>query len=625
MFESRADNNSNIRLCIIDDISPDTFEFLREYFYNLDPKMNNFNAVEIVYASTKYLLPSLQHPCSKFINGLYDTQTGTNKLDIYSCWLPMMVQLYNIGFHDMSISLLNKSLHLYQDAKTAMEQQGFLDLPLHIFKVLVSSDEFGGDEYYIYTKIIQWVQYQIKKKSDKQEEEKQQDQVSERMEKLMHNFKYAIRWPLIPLTYYKNNQCGQYCLNKDELKLIDGLLTNPEQDLMNDYKYYDKFKCYYRDFNKNQNDEECFSFKYYESEKIKNDNMMILQFVFVDLDFNNPERNRALKSPTFYGCIIDKTSTMNDFRKYCSKRFDIINNDYQNVFICLILEGKIFHVFNIKDKMTDLDTNKYLICVYYSPLIIIRSIKVEMDDSEDDNHINKQIIDHQQNDFYPFSETIDGWNYRWNYIDDIEKRKQNDGNDENKETKIKPKKKKQHLLSIVHVDPQHSENLKPLCGIPILLNLFSETKINLFTLQKHYLSNIAKIIMDDELYESIIKSNVHSIKFIDDDIKRYFNIIVRRQFIYYTALDTESILKLNKSDTQNLLCLKFEPDQIHNFKKSFTHSIKYCRKHISAPPTSKQWKLSQDYTEKKMIRVFRTKQTMKLKSKPIQNDAMDKQ
>lgn len=81
-------------------------------------------------------------------------------------------------------------------------------------------------------------------------------------------------------------------------------------------------------------------------------------------------------------------------------------------------------------------------------------------------------------------------------------------------------------------------------------------------------------------------------------------------------MDKESMIKMNKADAQNVVCLRFEADQIHNFKGAFTSTIEHCRKHISAPPTSMEWKATAEYTEKKMIRKFRNRKTVKLKAKP---------
>merc|ERR1712228_253301 len=157
-----------------------------------------------------------------------------------------------------------------------------------------------------------------------------------------------------------------------------------------------------------------------------------------------------------------------------------------------------------------------------------------------------------------------------------------------------------------HFDYNHKDCIKPLFGCPILFNLFS--------LQHHFISNMAKIMMDNQIF--FIKSAMPTDFFQHSNIKNFFNLIVRRQFVEYNALDSESMLVLNKAECQNIVCLKFEPEHIHLFKKSFTSSIAYCRKHISAPPTSMGWKKSDDYTEKKLVRLFRKKKTKKLKEKP---------
>ncbi len=294
-------------------------------------------------------LPTLQYPCSKFIHSLYDGKTGVN--DIYTC-LPVMVQLYEIGFHDMSISLLNKSLHLYKNGYDAMEQNGFLSLPLHILKVLVSCDEFGAEEYYIYNKIIECAQFQIQKYGKdniknvfvtKDECKNDNNDIKlTGMEILMNEFKYLIRWCLMPISYYKENKYGQYCLNKNELEIISNLITKPSKYLFENtyFEFCNKFNCCYRDYNKYLDDKKCISYEFYNELKDNNENI-ILQFVYVDSDFSNPNTNRSLKSPTFYGCIMNKTATINDFRKYCASRFNIniiknINN-YENIFVCLIL------------------------------------------------------------------------------------------------------------------------------------------------------------------------------------------------------------------------------------------------------------------------------------------------
>ena len=202
----------------------------------------------------------------------------------------------------------------------------------------------------------------------------------------------------------------------------------------------------------------------------------------------------------------------------------------------------------------------------------------------------------EKGDVYPYSTNIEGYTYRWNYFDDIQRQRNQP---------LRARRKRQHLLSIVHVDSDHPDNLKPLCGVPLLLNLHCESRVNLFTLQKHFLCDIARIIIDDDLYESVAQNERHSIQFEDECIKKYCDLMVRRQF-----------------DTQNVVCLRFEPDQIHNFKAAFSSTIGHCRKHISAPPTSMEWTPSAAYTEKKMVRLFQNKRTMKLRAKPTENGAI---
>jgi len=332
------------------------------------------------------------------------------------------------------------------------------------------------------------------------------------------------------------------------------------------------------------------------------DTQRILEFVFVDLDWNQPQKHRLLKTPTFYGCALDMNATVADLQKHCSSQFNIGSE----VFVCLIVEGKIFHVFHKDDPIADLKS-EYLICVYHAPLRDIRSIEVQIVDSENGNHgINGIEFDEKDNcDLYPYSTDIEGFTYRWNYVEEIEKQRNQ---------QRKPKNKRQHLLSIVHVDNDHPDNLKPLCGIPLLLNLYCESRINLFTLQKHFLCDIARIIMDDDLYEAVVNNERHSIQFEEECIKKQCSLAVRRKFMFYSAMNKESDIKLNKAVTQNVVCLRFAENYIHNYKAAFTSTIERCRKHISVPPTSLGWKQTNGYTEKKMVRLFRNKRMMNMNS-----------
>ena len=328
-------------------------------------------------ARSVHILPALQHPIHQYIHSLYDiasyskkeSKKDSNTGDIYTC-LPLMIQLYDTGFHDLSLSLLHKSMSLYRNAYSAMEQQGFLELPLHILKGLIHSDAFGADEYDIYRKVIQWVEHRVS--------------TEEAIKALMQSFRYSIRWPLIPLSCYKETQCGQYCLSEEQREWIMELLSNPTESLMScPPETMREIKCFYRDHNKHVDDADCLSFPYYSSlndkkekeidtETAGTETQCSLQFVFVDLDFDRPERERLLKTPTFYGCSMASNSKINDFRRYCCQRFDI--GDFDNIFVCLVLEGKIFHVFYGDDSISDLNTDRYLICVYHVPLRDIRGI-----------------------------------------------------------------------------------------------------------------------------------------------------------------------------------------------------------------------------------------------------------
>eukprot|EP00485_Elphidium_margaritaceum_P005109 CAMPEP_0202696238 /NCGR_PEP_ID=MMETSP1385-20130828/9531_1 /ASSEMBLY_ACC=CAM_ASM_000861 /TAXON_ID=933848 /ORGANISM="Elphidium margaritaceum" /LENGTH=235 /DNA_ID=CAMNT_0049352355 /DNA_START=1 /DNA_END=708 /DNA_ORIENTATION=+ len=229
------------------------------------------------------------------------------------------------------------------------------------------------------------------------------------------------------------------------------------------------------------------------------------------------------------------------------------------------------------------------------------------DEDDDDDILNRQAS------LYPHTTTIHDMEYRWRFSS----------------TNEHGSTKKQRLVSIVHLDPENRDVIRPLCGIPFLLNVYAAANVNLFTIQQHFLSSVGHVIMNDLWFESVQNNAVdqdHRRQKLDTDtMRQYFNIITRRSFIEYTDFDADKSLRLNDIGSDNVLCLKFEAGQIHYFKKAFTHSLSYCGRHISLPPTSMQWKPNKDYTHKKMIRYLRIKQSMKLNAKPMDDNDNDAQ
>merc|ERR1712176_743624 len=203
---------------------------------------------------------------------------------------------------------------------------------------------------------------------------------------------------------------------------------------------------------------------------------------------------------------------------------------------------------------------------------------------EDDYYSMQNAVDSDA-----FFAQIDGWKCQCKYVQ-------------------KTGRKRQHLLSIVHFDANHKDIIKPLYGVPILLNLYCESRINLFSLQYQLLGKLAKIMMDEQIY--LIKSAMSTDFFRYDNVVNLFKLVVRRQFVEYGALDSESMVTLKQADCRNIVCLRFEQEHAHLFKQSFTASIDHCRKHISAPPTSMGWRKTADFTEKRLIRKFRKKKPM---------------
>lgn len=66
LFGNMKESESKVKIHL-SDIDSNTFEFLQQFFYRLNPQITQKNVIGILYASNKYLIKHLKYACIKFI------------------------------------------------------------------------------------------------------------------------------------------------------------------------------------------------------------------------------------------------------------------------------------------------------------------------------------------------------------------------------------------------------------------------------------------------------------------------------------------------------------------------------------------------------------------------------
>eukprot|EP01084_Bolivina_argentea_P034165 63231_1 len=87
----------------LQDIKPNTFEFLRLFCYGLDPVLNAKNVVGILQCSDKYLIEPLKKACIQYISSINITSDGNS-----SDFLKLLIQLNHYNLTDKIVEIIDK-------------------------------------------------------------------------------------------------------------------------------------------------------------------------------------------------------------------------------------------------------------------------------------------------------------------------------------------------------------------------------------------------------------------------------------------------------------------------------------------------------------------------------------
>jgi len=91
---------------VLEDIMPLCFEFLRAYFYCLNPPLCGDNAADVLYAAKKFGLPALASAARDFclnVQGFHDS-------------LAVLPRVHELGYYDLSQRILDDN-ELFEDAR----------------------------------------------------------------------------------------------------------------------------------------------------------------------------------------------------------------------------------------------------------------------------------------------------------------------------------------------------------------------------------------------------------------------------------------------------------------------------------------------------------------------------
>lgn len=97
-------------LIVMEDIMPPCFEFLRAYFYCLNPPLCGINAADVLYAAKKFGLPALENAAYDFclnVSGLHDS-------------LAVLPRVHELGYYDLSQQILDNN-ELFEEARNMFQ------------------------------------------------------------------------------------------------------------------------------------------------------------------------------------------------------------------------------------------------------------------------------------------------------------------------------------------------------------------------------------------------------------------------------------------------------------------------------------------------------------------------
>jgi len=212
------------QVIVIEDVTADCFEFLRQYFYCLNPVINVENVSYILYAARKLKISSLIEATQQFILAV----KGVDDL------LLILSLLHALTLRDMcnEVIMANK---LNEDAAKVFHSRNLNLLPTELMIRLLQQATFQTvklTEEAVFEKCVIWAKYHAGKHaqggSDKEVPviddqgvgaDESDDEKEVVVEKDPKNWKSVIQ-PLLPHVRFPNMQGNYFAANVVELKLL---------------------------------------------------------------------------------------------------------------------------------------------------------------------------------------------------------------------------------------------------------------------------------------------------------------------------------------------------------------------------------------------------------------------
>ncbi|KAK3084888.1 hypothetical protein FSP39_020808 [Pinctada imbricata] len=142
MFQGLMANHSKERISI-PDINSDTFKQMLEYIYCEDTKVEAKNALPLLYAARKYCLAGLESKCVRVMQ--------------HGITVDNVCHMYKQADKFDELELKKKCLEfIIHHSKDILKSVSFTELPFHLVKEIVKSDELECKEDVICDAVLRW-------------------------------------------------------------------------------------------------------------------------------------------------------------------------------------------------------------------------------------------------------------------------------------------------------------------------------------------------------------------------------------------------------------------------------------------------------------------------------------
>jgi len=223
---------------VFEDVTPDCFRFLREYFYSLNPVINLSNIADIFYAAHKLKVAHLIEAAKQFI----DECAGINELVL------VLSQLHARKLYQECDRIIAKrKLFEGQQAIEVLRCENLKSMPTELMIRLLRYDSTRMDEEIIFEKCTKWAQWKEKVALAKKSEQKSislviteeahidgwDDEEETDWKRIIQPLLPHIRFPIMNGEYFTSNVVDMKILTTDDCTLImQFLFTQKENDAL---------------------------------------------------------------------------------------------------------------------------------------------------------------------------------------------------------------------------------------------------------------------------------------------------------------------------------------------------------------------------------------------------------